>query len=581
MRWREKVVCTDKVKKLQEGLNVSIILARLLSRLEFNNIEKFHDYLTPRLKNLQDPFQIKNIKAGVDRVLKALQDKEKILILGDYDVDGITSSVLLAHTLKRLGADPLPQHIVPKRSEEGYGLTRKVIDRALKGVTPDVFIAVDCGTNSYDSISYLRSLGIEVIIIDHHRSQQDIDHGDCVLINPHIFHNDDEPWLNLCSVGLVFKFIHGLVKKMRVNHHPIACQMDLRDCLDLVALGTVADLVPLIEENRILTKAGLKRLRETNRIGLQAILKTAGIDMHDEITSFDIAFKLGPRINASGRIDDASLPVKILLSEDKEWVQEHSQHLNTFNNRRQQIERSIFEEAIEQIEALPSHFPGYVLHASHWHTGVVGIVASRLVQKYNRPCLVLGSEGEMAKGSGRSINGVDLIKGLEGCLPALHRWGGHPMAIGVTLSLLHLEQFKVLFHKALENQVKDEPLEKTIEIDQWIDLSQITPALLDELDLLHPFGNKNPEPIFGIKGFILKDPPRIFGKERQHFSFELLTRTKGNLKGVSWRMAERLLPVEKPVDLACKINWNTWNGQKKPQINLIDWRLSESNLLVD
>jgi single-stranded-DNA-specific exonuclease len=462
--------------------------------------------------------------------------------------------------------------VVPRRSEDGYGLSRSAIDRALDGGKPHLFVALDCGTNSHVETGYLRGLGIDVLVIDHHRSKEQA-LNDCLLINPHVHacaQNSDDAWRNLCTVGLVFKLCHGLLKQLRTENHPVAFRIKLRDHLDLVALGTVADLVPLRGENRILARHGLRILQETHRPGLRALMEVSGVRPAQGITPTDISFRLGPRINASGRLADAALSVDLLLSDDHDFCTATAQQLDAFNRERQEIERAITEEAEKFIETQFTSHAGIVLFAENWHPGVVGIVAGRVTRKYNRPCVVLGNEGDMAKGSGRSVDGVNLVEVLGTCCEHLTSWGGHPMAVGVALPKLHLETFRARFADAVRAHVGGDIAEARLDLAAWLTPEQITERLMEELDTLHPFGQGNPEPVFGVRGVVLRIPPEVF--KEQHFRFSFEDGRSRRLHGVAWKLAHRLPPLGTPLDLAVELKWNHFNGRKLLQVGLIDWR---------
>ena len=494
-------------------------------------------------------------------------------MLGDYDVDGVSSTALLVMMLRRFGLNP--RFVVPRRSEDGYGLSRSAIDRALEEGKPQLFIALDCGTNSHEEAAYLRGLGIDVMVIDHHRSKEKpLDQ--CLLINPHAPADDlsgDGAWRNLCTVGLVFKLCHGLLKQLRAENNPVAFRIKLRDHLDLVALGTVADLVPLLGENRIMARHGLRILQETKRPGLRALMDVAGVKPSQGITPTDISFRLGPRINASGRLADAALSVELLLSDDVTFCNETAQQLDVFNRERQEIERAITEEAERLIEERYLEHAGVVLFAENWHPGVVGIVAGRVTRKYNRPCVVLGNEGDMAKGSGRSVDGVNLVEVLGTCCEHLTSWGGHPMAVGVSLPKVHLESFRERFAAAVRLHAGGDIAAARLDLAAWITPEQITDRLMDELESLHPFGQGNPEPVFGVRGVVLRGRPEVF--KDQHFRFQFEDGRGRRLHGVAWKLAHRLPPVGVPLDFAVELKWNHFNHRKLLQVGLIDWRPME------
>ena len=572
MRWTHTPLPAGEVEALSKHAAVSRVLAELLLRAGLRDPATAAAFLQPALAGLNDPFLLRNLEAAATRLRQAIANREDVVVLGDYDVDGVSSTALLVMVLRRFGLNP--RFVVPRRSEDGYGLSRSAIDRALEAGRPQLFIALDCGTNSHDEVAYLRGQGVEVMIIDHHRSTE---HApiDGILINPHVqadVTNGDQAWRHLCTVGLVFKLAHGLLKQLRFENHPLSFQIKLRDHLDLVALGTIADLVPLTGENRILARHGLRILEQTQRPGLRALMDIAGVKPSQGITPTDIAFRLGPRINASGRLADAALSVELLLSDDPEFCVQTAQQLDAFNRERQDIERVITDEAERLIEERFVADAGVVLFAENWHPGVVGIVAGRVTRKYNRPCVVLGNEGDMAKGSGRSVDGINLVEVLGACAQHLTSWGGHPMAVGIALPKVHLESFRAGFAQAVRDQAGGDIAEARLDVAVWLTPEQITERLMDELEALRPFGQGNPEPVFGVRGVLLRSPGEIF--KEQHFRFHFEDGRGRRMHGVAWKLAHRLPPLHTPLDLAVELKWNYFNGRKLLQLGLIDWRLS-------
>ena len=446
MRWNYTPVHADSVTALARSLGTTPVVAELLfwAGIAEDGAGRF---LQPALAGLGDPFLLTNLERAVDRLQQAISKQEKVMILGDYDVDGVCSTAILVCLLRRLGLQP--DYIVPRRAEEGYGLTRTSIDRALEKGKPDLFIALDCGTNSGDEVAFLRGQGVDVIIVDHHRSTEP-PASDAILINPHVHPTTgDEGWRFLCTVGLVFKLAHGLLKKLRLENHPVALSIVLKEYLDLVAMGTIADLVPLHGENRIFARHGLRMLAETRRPGLKTLMQVSGLKPEQGLMPTDISFRLGPRINASGRLADAALSVDLLLSADAGFCDQAARKLDDLNRERQDIERLITERAERYVEENFTASRGLVLFDEDWHPGVVGIVAGRISRKYNRPAIVLGNEGTLAKGSGRGIAGYNLVEILGACAGCLDSWGGHPMAVGVSLQKGKLDEFRALFDETI------------------------------------------------------------------------------------------------------------------------------------
>jgi single-stranded-DNA-specific exonuclease len=572
MRWIYTPLRPEAVAELSREAEVSPVIAELLLRAGFSDPAVAARFLRPTLAELADPFRLDQLDAAARRLRQAIVGREEVVVLGDYDVDGVSSTALLVSVLRRFGLSP--RFVVPRRMEDGYGLSRSAIDRALEQGVPKLFVALDCGTNSQEEVAYLESRGVDVLVVDHHRSKSGPLPGG-LLVNPHVYDRpDDEPWRHLCTVGLVFKLAHGLLKLLRSENDPVAGAIKLRDYLDLVAMGTIADLVPLHGENRILARYGLRTLEETRRPGLRALMEVAGVRPENGLQPVDISFRLGPRINASGRLADASLSVELLLSEDRTFCVETARQLDAFNRERQEIERLITDEAERIVESQYIDRPAIVLYGDSWHPGVVGIVAGRVSRKYHRPCVVLGNEGEFAKGSGRSVDGVNLVEVLASCADGLNSWGGHPMAVGVSVAKSQVESFRVRFEAAVEAQLGGSRGESSLTVAAWIPPEQIRDSLMEELESLHPFGQGHPEPVFGVRGVVLRQRPEVF--KEQHFRFVVEDGRGRRLYGVAWKMARRMPPVGVPLDLAVELAWNHFNDRRLLQLELIDWRPSVS-----
>jgi single-stranded-DNA-specific exonuclease len=574
MLWIHTPVAAGEAEALSKEAGVGPVVAELLVKGGLGDPAVAEQFLRPDLSRLEDPFLIANLVASVARLRQAILGSEKVTVLGDYDVDGVSSTALLVSILRRFGLNPA--FVVPRRSEDGYGLSRSAIDRALEAGKPALFIALDCGTNSHDEVEYLVGQGIDVLVVDHHRSKEKtLEKG--LLINPHVEGTAGEPsqpaWQHLCTVGLVFKLLHGLLKQLRAENHPVAARIKLRDHLDLVAMGTIADLVPLLGENRILAKNGLRILQDTARPGLRALMDVSGISARQLIQPVDISFRLGPRINASGRLADAALSVDLLLSEDPVFARETAQQLDAFNRERQDIEKKITEDAERMIEELYISDAGIVLFSEAWHPGVVGIVAGRVSRHYNRPCIVLGNEGDMAKGSGRSVDGVSLVEILAGCPEGLTSWGGHPMAVGVSLPKAGLAGFRERFARAVRTHVGEGLSDARLTLSAWLSPDQVNEELMDELDSLRPYGQGNAEPVFGLRGVVLRRRPEVF--KVRHFRFWLEDGRGRQLNGVAWKMADRVPPVGAALDFAVELNWNFFNDRRLLQLELIDWRKAQ------
>src|SRR5436189_4171725 len=406
----------------------------LLKRKGFVTMEEVTAFLQPRLGSLRDPFLLPNMTAAVARILRAIDDRERVVLFGDYDVDGVTSLALLAEMLRGYGATP--ELFLPLRMEEGYGLSRESVERCLEQYRPQLLIASDWGTASAGEIGELKNRGVDVIVLDHHEPKSQL--PDCVaMVNPKT--DPTSPFHYFCSVGIVFKLCHALLKTRPLPG------LDLKSKLDLVALGTVADIVPLVEENRVLVQHGAIEIGRTCRIGLRKLMQVAGV--RPPISPHDIGYRLGPRLNAAGRLSTAEKSLRLLLTNDEEEATALAIELDQQNRARQEVEKEILAAAVETIDKRfdPARDAGIVAGARGWHPGVLGIVASRIARKYHRPAILIGfDENGVGKGSGRSIEGLNLVDALTRCASSdcgIAKFGGHEMAAGLAMREENFEQF--------------------------------------------------------------------------------------------------------------------------------------------
>jgi single-stranded-DNA-specific exonuclease len=507
---------------------------------------------------------------AVERICEALKKKETILLVGDYDVDGITSTVIIKKNLTKLGSSPF--HVIPKRKTEGYGLSEKVLERGLKMGEVDLVIALDCGTNSSNEAKYLEERGIDLIVVDHHQSKEKLP-SNAILVNPHLSKDHGEPWRFLCTAGLAFKLIHGMLKKLRQDGDKVALELSPKESIGLSGLGTIADLVPLKNENRILANFGLKYLSQQSGIGVQALLKEAKVE-NTSLVGEDVAFKIAPRINACGRLDDPDLAISLLLETDPNNCRALAKKMNEYNEERKSIESNLSEEALNQAKNLFSEKPAVVAcgEGDAWNPGVVGIVAGKLAHSLCKPCIVLARSESEYKGSGRGVAGVNLMNILNQCKELLTHWGGHPAAVGLSLNEENLEKFKKSFVECVEVETNGKLPEPSLKIAATIKESEIQDSLLDDLNKLAPFGQENPEPVLALKNVLLAHEPKKVGSGN-HFQFSVFNGVR-NISGIAWNMSENMPSSSTPLDLAFKLRWNHWNGRKTPQMVLEDWKLS-------
>jgi len=521
-------------------------IARLLSRRGFGCAEEVEDFLRPRLSSLSDPFLLPQMRAAVARVLAALDRHERIVLFGDYDVDGVTSLALLDEMLRAYGE--APQLFLPLRMEEGYGLSRESVERCLEQHQPQLLIAVDCGTSSVNEVAILSERGVDVMVLDHHEPKSEL--PDCVaIVNPKLTECGFE---YLCSVGIVFKLCHALLKT-----RPLP-EFDLKSKLDLVALGTVADIVPLRGENRVLVQRGAIEIARTSRIGLKKLMEIARV--HPPILPEDIGYRLGPRLNAAGRLSTAEKSLRLLLAQDESEAAMLAAELDRQNRERQDLETQIFAAATEKIdmEFNAARDAAIVAGARGWHPGVLGIVASRLVRKYHRPTIVIGfDENGMGKGSGRSIEGLNLVEALSRCADRLDKYGGHEMAAGLAMREENFNRFAEAFRSTARELLSEEALQPCIRLDHELTFTDIDIEFLRWHEMLQPFGNGNPQPLFFAREIEPVAPPRVV--KEKHLIFRLRQGDRHRRAVYFDGMANQLPPP--PWDIAFRICADEYGGE--------------------
>ena len=573
MKWQEKSFDQEIADKLANSAKLSPILAKLLAERNIESIADVEAFISPKLAHLSDPFSINNMDRAVGRVKDAIKKNEEILLVGDYDVDGISSVSILQKVLSELGG--ISSLIIPRRKDEGYGLTMNVLKRGLGKRDISLVIALDCGTNSMEEALFLKDSGIDLIVVDHHQAKEDISDFP-IILNPHLFDSPNDPWVNLCTAGLAFKLAHAIVKSIRMEGSKIAERIDLKEYLPLSALGTIADLVPLKQENRIISKFGLKHLGYNPSVGLNALLQESRIDRNLYPQSEDITFKLAPMINACGRMDDPTVATSLFLESDAKRCKELAKKMNEYNEERKFIEAQLTEEAQLQARELFSEEVALVAHGDgkYWNPGVVGIVAGKLANSLRKPCLVLAkSENGEYRGSGRGVKGLDLVQTLAECKSLLLHWGGHPVAVGLSIVKENLEEFTKAFLTAVKTQIGTQTSLEHMEIDAFVQQNQLNDNLLLEIEKLAPFGQGNPQPLLGIEKVRLNGRPRSVGSG-EHFQFSIHNGVE-SITGIAWRMADNIPPTDKDLDIAFRLQWNHWNQRKRLQMVLDSWKFHD------
>jgi len=558
---------TDQQKNIQNNLagelNINPVLAQLLVDRGINTFEEARSFFRPDFANLHDPFLMADMDKAVNRLTDAIQDNEKILVYGDYDVDGTTSVSLVYKFLKRFYTNV--DFYIPDRYNEGYGISFQGIDFAEKqGVK--LVIALDCGIKAIEKIRYANEKQIDFIICDHHTADAEL--PDAVAVLDPKRPDCNYPYKDLSGCGVGFKLLQAFAQ---VNNIPFS---DLTNLLDLVALSIASDIVPITGENRILAYYGLKQINSNPSIGVKGILTVCGL-ADKEINITDIVFKIGPRINASGRMKLASEAVELLVSNDINFAKEKSDTINEYNNDRKDLDKNITEEAIKRIASDKSYLnrKSIVVYNPDWHKGVIGIVASRLSEEYYKPSIVLTKSNGLASGSARSVPGFDIYNAIDSCRDLLENFGGHRYAAGLSMKEEHVEEFTQRLEKYIAENITEEQTYPQIDIDAEIGFKDITPKFFSVLKQFGPFGPGNMKPVFITRKVMDYGSSRLVGKEQEHLKLELVDSSSENvMNGIAFGMYEfnDHLKSMKPLDICYTLEENTFNGNTSIQLMIKD-----------
>jgi single-stranded-DNA-specific exonuclease len=567
-KWNITEADDDQVEKLAQELQIEPLLARLLIARGMTNIEQAKAFLDEGTDCNHDPFLLDGMGEAVSRIRLAIEQGEKIRIYGDYDADGISSTVLMIHLLNQMQA--AFDYYIPHRIHEGYGLNNKALDLALQqGV--QLIITVDTGISAVEEIAYARQLGLEVIVTDHHEPPEHLPQ-ECIIINPKK-PGCPYPFKQLAGVGVAFKLAQALLDRWP------------SELLEFAAIGTVADLMPLLNENRMIVKQGLKRMQSSSNPGIRALFDAAGINLKD-INSTHIGFTLAPRINASGRLEHADDAVRLLTTDNQQDAEQMAYQLDQLNKERQRIVEEMTKQAYEIVQERKSEPLKQVLVVAQedWNVGVVGIVASKLVDKYYRPTLVLSIDKEtgLAKGSARSIAGYDLYQALSHCQDLLDHYGGHQAAAGLTLSREHLSELERRLNLLAEEWLCSDDFTPYMNVDMVCSLKEIGVTTVQQLELLGPFGMGNPTPKVIISNAAYKEL-RTIGKEQQHVKITLKTskdESAATLDAVGFHKSALLpwISSTAAMDVLGELSINEWNGVRKPQVMIQDLRIAHMQL---
>ncbi len=555
-KWQIYQTNEEQVEKLKKEYGLNELLATILSNRNITEEEQIRLFLEPTRNDFYDPYLITDMEIAVERIIKAIESKEKVTIYGDYDVDGITSITVLKSFLKEIGLEA--SVYIPNRLDEGYGLNKNAIDKiAEEGC--NLMITVDCGISGIEEIDYANSLGIETIVTDHHEPGNELPNAVAVIDNKR--KDSKYPFRELAGVGVVFKLTQGLAKRLKLKEETYL------KYLDIVCVGTISDIVPLVDENRVIAKLGLMLVKQTKNIGLRSIINSSG---YTKIDSNTISFGVAPRINACGRMGKAKEALNLLLSTDINEVNELTQKLNDHNKERQETEKAIFENAVEKIEKENlNKNKAIILGGENWHHGVIGIVSSKITDMYFKPSILLSFEEDgIGKGSGRSIPGFDLHEALMQCLDTIEKFGGHSMAVGITIKKDKLEEFRKEFEEIAEKNEIDKII-PIINIDAKVNLNEINKEMVESIKQLEPFGEANKMPVFAFRNLKIDSIRALSGGKHLKLTLKSNNNIINAIGFNIGNLAEEYLIGDK-VDVAGVLEINTFGGVDNLQINIKD-----------
>ncbi len=570
-RWNTIAHDEDVATQLSQELELPLPLAKILAARGFKEADEAERYLNPRLSSLTDPFEMPGMEEAVERIWKAIDAGESITVFGDYDCDGVTATAVMVSVLERLGAKVAP--FIPKRSDEGYGFSIAAFERLCKEAPASLIVTVDCGSGSVETVAAAKAVGVDVIITDHHELVAERPDG-IALVNPKVGVPEDLE--SLSGAGVAFKVCHGIVSRGLRDGRDVAREVDLRADLDIVAIGTVADVVPLTGENRILVRHGLRQLNDAPRCGVTALLRVANVRMR--IDCYHLGFLIGPRINAAGRLGDARPGMDLLLTRDPGMARRLAGQLDAANRERKRIEETILQEAdgILGLSFSAETHTAIVVGSRGWHIGAIGIAAARLSGRYRRPTVVIAVDEEgVGTGSCRSVEPVDVIKALEGCSDLLERFGGHRMAAGLTIKEGNIKAFTERFNEMCAQQASQDDFLAVHDIDAWITLGEADTDLLAGIDRLRPLGQGNPTPYFATRGVSVIGRPKLVGKN--HLKM-VIGSGASQIDAIAFGMADRAGELKNdatPIDLIYQVQENNYFGRKAVQLNIKDFRKAE------
>lgn len=571
-KWKYEPPSKDQelaVEGLCSKLNISRIGAQILAKRGISTEEEAKRFFRPQLVNLLNPFLMKDMDKAVDRLNEAMGRKERILVYGDYDVDGCTAVALVYKFLQRFYSNI--DYYIPDRYDEGYGISEKGLNYA-QNTGVKLVIILDCGIKAVDEIARAKAMGIDFIICDHHVPDEDVPVASAIL-NPKQA-DDSYPFKDLCGCGVGFKFMQAFAQSNNIHFS------HLIPLLDFCAVSIAADIVPVTGENRILAFHGLKRLNQNPSVGLKAIIDICGLN-NRELSMSDIIFKIGPRINASGRMECGKESVELLVEKDFGEALKKARHINEYNEQRKDIDKQMTEEANQIVSKLESqgHQSAIVLYDENWKKGVIGIVASRLTEIYFRPTIVLTRDGDLATGSARSIAGFDIYSAIKSCRDMLVNFGGHTYAAGLTLRWADVKTFRDRFQQYVDEHIEPEQTEATLNIDAVIDFKDITKKLHNDIKRCAPFGPGNPKPLFCTNGVFDFGTSKVVGREQEHIKLELVDSKSNNvMNGIAFGQSgsARYIKSKRSFDIAYTIEDNIFK-HGSVQLQIEDIRPAEDD----
>src|SRR5882672_5156535 len=567
-RWIVRSSDQAQASTLEQALGVSPIVAALLIARGHEDVDSAQAFLKPALDQLHDPFLMRGMTDAVKRLRQAIDNQEAILIYGDYDVDGTTGTAVLLRALRMLGATA--GYHVPHRFTEGYGIRQDTLEKAFSDGYKLV-VSVDCGITAHEPLIWARANGLDIIVTDHHLPDADRSAPPALaVLNPNQ-HGCDYPDKNLAGVGVAFKLVHALFRER-------GREAQVPGFLKMVAIGTVADVAKLVGENRAIVSLGLSDLPRAVNPGLRALIEIAGCGDDSEMTAYDLGFRIGPRINAAGRMDAARAVIELFEAKEKGEARRLAEHLDTRNSERKEAQREIFNRAIEEFEsgaerAAQTH--AAVIAGDGWHRGVIGLAASKIAERLNRPCVVISLDGDVGHGSARSIQAYHLFDGLTVCRDLLDKFGGHSHAAGLAIRREHIPEFRRRLNEHAASCLTEEDLEPVLAIDAEVNPESIGFRLAQDLSALEPFGAGNPRPVFATRGLRVLSEPQII--KEQHLKLRVAGDVNRPMEAIWWRgveEAEQTPKANERIDLAYELEANRWHGDIRLQLNVKDMKVA-------